>query len=451
MSLKTKIDMPLDVLEDVKYALDVSTIMAITDKQGTITYVNDAFCRISKYSRKELLGQNHRIIKSDHHPYEFFKNMWATIGSGQVWRGDIKNKAKDGSFYWVDTTIVPVLDSNNKPTQYIAIRHDITHQKESEEEIRKLNQELEQRVIERTDQLAQMNVALNQEIEIRKQTELALLKAKQDAEEANHLKTRIMAFVAHDFKNPLIGLQRALELVEKDAGNVMDTSQHRMIKLSIESVEQLRGMVADILDKARMEEGQVIPTLEWIELHPFMSQLKPSFDSLSEKGKIEISIDIHADLKSIEADPAHFRQILINLVSNAVKYNRPEGEVLLRFSPSEDRQWFILEVQDTGEGIPQEKMDRLFTEYYRTSQNHEVEGTGLGLAFVKKLVELHGGTITVESEVDVGSTFRVVLPFLVQVSDTSRRVVPDQVKAALMRKRERAASGSDRLKGQSSA
>ncbi len=149
-------------IADIRYALDESTIVAITDQNGIIREVNNKFCSISKYSREELIGQDHRIINSGFHPEEFFREMWVTVSNGKVWRGEIKNKAKDGTYFWLDSTIIPFLDEQGNPYQYVAIRSVITERKNLEIEIKELNQDLQKRVDKKANEIVEKEFFLRE-------------------------------------------------------------------------------------------------------------------------------------------------------------------------------------------------------------------------------------------------------------------------------------------------
>ncbi|HEV8590365.1 MAG TPA: ATP-binding protein [Pyrinomonadaceae bacterium] len=362
----------LKELADIKFALDQSTIIAITDQRGIINYVNDEFCRISKYSREELLGQDHRIINSGYHPKEFIRNLWTTIAGGKVWKGELRNRAKDGSIYWVDTTIVPFLDGDGKPYQYVAIRHDITQLKEAEEKIQQQAAELQ-----RAAQLSFVG-------------ELA-------------------AGLAHEVKNPLAGIQGAVDILirRRDASD----PEREVLTGVREQVERIDGTVRALLDRARPRsvhrEVASLTELTRRAVNVARAQL------IGRVGKKEVRIEFDPPTEDIilSVDPASMEDAILNLAINAIEAIEESGTVSVTIdrgeaSDQERAEEAIIRVSDTGRGISQDDLSRIFNPFFTTTEG----GTGLGLPAVRRIVRVHGGHIEVDSTPGEGSTFRIYLP-----------------------------------------
>jgi PAS domain S-box-containing protein len=364
----------LKELADIKFALDQSTIVAITDPRGTINYVNDEFCRISKYSRDELLGQDHRIINSGYHPKEFIRNLWITIANGNVWKGELRNSAKDKSIYWVDTTIVPFLDVDGKPYQYVAIRHDITKLKLAEEQIRQQGADLQ-----RAAQLSFVG-------------ELA-------------------AGLAHEIKNPLAGIQGAVDILmrRRDANDpeleALEGVRHQ--------VERIDGTVRALLDRARPRPRNPAPTslteLTQRAVDVARAQLTCGA-TLNRRVRIEFEPPL-ADIE-LSADTAQVEDAVLNLIINALEAIADEGEVKVCIrraesdSEAETEEEAVIEVTDNGHGIREEDLGRIFNPFFTTTQG----GTGLGLPAVRRIARAHGGGIEVRSSLGKGSMFTLHLP-----------------------------------------
>jgi PAS domain S-box-containing protein len=225
-------------LNDVKAAIDEHAIVAITDPKGKIAYVNDKFCAISKYSREELLGKDHRIINSGFHPKEFIRSIWQTISDGRVWKGEIKNKAKDGTFYWVDTTIVPYLGEDGEPLQYIAIRADITERKRNEQALQETIVELES--------------------------------AKSAAEIANLAKSDFLSSMSHELRSPVNAILGFAQLIESASPLPTDSQ-----KESIAQILLAGGHLLKLIDLAVIESGKVSISPESVALHEVMCRVGP--------------------------------------------------------------------------------------------------------------------------------------------------------------------------------
>jgi PAS domain S-box-containing protein len=336
---------------DVKYALDQSAIVATTNTRGTITFVNDKFCEISKYSREELLGQDHRILNSGYHPKEFIRELWATIAHGRVWRGEIRNRAKDGSIYWVDTTIVPFLDARDKPYQYMAIRYEITSRKRQEEQLR------EQAALIRLGEMA--------------------------------------AVVAHEVKNPIAGIRGALQVI---ASRMPPEQRDRaVIGDVIARLDALDGIVHDLLLYARPRPPQREPvdlrslidnTVELLRRDPSMAA---------------IAIDVKGRPEPLMADPEQLRIVFQNVLMNAAQAMAGSGAIDVHLSMDDSCR---VSIRDRGPGMPEEVRAKAFDAFFTTKHR----GTGLGLPIARRIVESHGGQIDLAPAPGGGTTVSIHLP-----------------------------------------
>jgi PAS domain S-box-containing protein len=369
-----------------KTALDEHAIVDISDPQGRITYVNDKFCAISKYSRQELIGQEHRIFNSGYHSKDFIRNLWTTVAEGRVWKGEIRNRAKDGGYYWVDTTIVPFLTSAGKPYEYVAIRADITERKRAEEQIHQLNEELEQRVVERTAQLT----AANGELEA------------------------FSYSVSHDLRAPLRHIDGFAQLLRKHAESAMDEKGRHYIKTISDSARRMGQLIDELLVFSRMAR---------VELRRAEFDHNALVDDVIRDGgfKRNPAIDWRiASLPRIQADPILLRQVWVNLIDNAVKYSgkspSPRIEIGSRSDPASGEQAFF--VRDNGAGFDMQYADKLFGVFQRLHSATEFEGTGIGLANVRRIVQRHGGRTWAEGRVGEGAVFYFSLPVINPASAT---------------------------------
>jgi len=384
-------------LREQKYALDQHAIVATTDVHGTITYVNDKFCAISKYSREELLGRNHRILNSGRHSKEFFQQMYHAIANGEVWRGEISNRAKDGSIYWVDTTIVPFLDASGKPRQYMAIRADITERtlaKEllavqaeelarqavelarSEREVRKLNDELEQRVVERTAQL----------------------------ETANKELEAFSYSVSHDLRAPLRHISGFSRMLLEEFGPALEPNAQRYVERIQVGTQKMGLLVDELLNLARV--GRYTLRLQPTGLNSIVAEVIAILEPDSEGRRVEWMI---ADLPGVECDPVLVKQIFQNLLANALKFTRPRADAIIEVSHQEKDGQLVFMVRDNGIGFNMKYVDKLFGVFQRLHSADEFEGTGIGLVTVQRIVHKHGGRVWAEGEADKGAAFYFTL------------------------------------------
>jgi len=473
-------------------ALDRHALVSVTDRAGTIIHVNDKFCDVCGFTPAELIGQNHRMLKSGHHPPAFYEAFWRTIRTGEIWSGEICNRRKDGSLSWAECTIVPFFDDEGSPYQYVSIRTEITRVKQAEERLRisqnyanigtwdwnirtgellcservgplfglagplertsrkafleSVHPDDRQRVVEAIDDCVRNGeryqaeyrciwpdgtirwllgsgdvvrddlgrptkmLGVVQDITGLKEVEAALVSAKEDAEAANRAKSDFLSAMSHELRTPLNAILGFAQVLEIDQGLTDD--QLDSVQTIRRSGAHLLRLINEVLDLARVESRRLDLSIEDIGIDDIFSACGKLIAPLAAARGIAVRFSraAEAQAQAVRADGTRLRQVVLNLLSNAVKYNRAGGEITISVGPvGGGRLRFA--VQDTGNGIPADRLGELFTAFNRLgAENSETDGTGIGLVISKRLVEAMGGSIGVDSKAGVGSTFWIELP-----------------------------------------
>jgi len=352
----------LKELRDIRDAMDEHAIVSITDALGNITYVNDKFVQVSGYSREELIGKNHRIIKSREHSPEFYGKIWDTITSGRIWQGEIRNLSKNGSYYWVSSTIVPFLNENGKPYQYVSIRTEITEQKKIAEQLKV---------------------------------------AKEEAERANRAKSTFLANMSHEIRTPL---NAVLGMAELAMSSGLTHVQTKYISLIQSSGVNLLNIINEILDFSKIEADKLVVQNIPFQLRQMLfSTLNIFTYEAREKGLI-MSVYVDPDIPDyLTGDPQRIRQIIINLVGNALKFTEAGYIVIdietLSFDVKNREILIKFTVADTGIGIPTSKQKLIFESFTQEDStiSRKFGGTGLGTTISRELATIMGGAMGVIS------------------------------------------------------
>ncbi|MFT5254016.1 MAG: PAS domain S-box-containing protein, partial [Flavobacteriales bacterium] len=349
-------------VNDIRAALDESTIVIITDEKGVITFVNDKFCSISKYSKEELLGHYHYFGDPKFEINKFIENILTTIENGKVWKGDIKSRAKDGSYYLLESTIVPFLDNEGKPYQYIAISSDI-----SEEKFAKLN----------------------------------LDRALVDLEKKNKELDQYAYIISHDLKAPLRAIHNLSEWIVEDMPEMPEMVRDNFALLR-GRVQRMENLINGVLDYSRVGRTKIIR--EPVDIKKMLHQIAETFVPSK-----DFEISIAENLPVITASNILLYQVFSNVINNAVKYNdKTLGKIECSYDALANFHQFT--IKDNGPGIAEEYHEKVFKVFQTIEARDKKESTGIGLSIVHRIIEEKGGAIKIESEKNKGASFIITLP-----------------------------------------
>lgn len=346
----------------------------IMDAEARTTYVNKDWRDYTGLSFEELLGTGwQELIHSD--DLTSYKDLlYQAVVLQESFQYEVRIRQADGRYGWFLITGIPRYAPDGEFLGHIGTSIDITP---------------------------------------RKLVEQSLERARFQADEANRKKSEFLSFMSHELRTPLNTILGYSQMLGMGVVGPISASQKEYVDYVISAGEHLLKIVSDLLDVAKIEADKMSLYLERVELAPLVDNINMMVAGMAGFKNITLNFDLSPDVHFIEVDPSRFKQILINLISNAIKFNKQDGTVSVRFKLAEDRQWFIAEIEDTGIGIPPHQASRLFTKFSQTdataSLNHE--GAGLGLALTKELIELHGGVISVTSALDQGTTFTVKMPY----------------------------------------
>ncbi|MDP3152076.1 MAG: CHASE domain-containing protein [Archangium sp.] len=350
-------------------------IVSVAGPDGRIIGANDAMCAISGFTREELYGKDHRVLGSGTHTRDFWREVWKTVASGRPWRGEICNRAKNGTLYWVDALIAPFFMADGRVAKYVSIRTDITERKATE-------------------------------AQLERQSGLAVVMAAQ-AEEANMAKSSFLANMSHEIRTPMNGVLGMTELL---LGMGLNPEQDHAARTVYRSAEALLVILNDILDFSKIEAGRLEFERISFDVRQLLEDCMELFRGKVAGRPVELEVHITEGAPAfVWGDPSRLRQVITNLVSNAVKFTAA-GHVWLELHRVEGR--LVIRVVDTGPGIPLARQSALFQPFIQsdvsTSRRHG--GTGLGLAISRRLAEGMGGQVTLHSVVGEGTRFEVDLP-----------------------------------------